>query len=499
MIAACFASLVHDDSVNLEWSTPLKDLVPEFSDPNTRIRLPELRTTATLEDLLSMRLGLPLGNSYWMQMNQQLLLPQAETARIVGGLAPLDTHGSGRLAYSNWCYALAGEILEQLTGLTLEQATNELLFGPLGLGSTTFGNVSARENLARSYITQTNLTPVAIPSPPVRSGTVMAAAGGVKSSLGDLLKYYRALLKAASDQARSGHSKPLTKDTSSPFVDIHHLWTPHASIDPGNYSSHYGLGWVITSLPSQAGLVGINPYLLPPEVPLPILALPGSLESPVKLVYHNGLTTGALSAVYLLPETQTAIVVLSNTFALSDATDWIAQFLVEVILAGIDNPNVVNKLRENDFVQLAKAASENSLTGHPATQKILLRERVLGTQPSRELGEYAGRYWNSGRNFYLDVIVLTKFQPGGGEDLLRLTVQGKEETRYDLKHYHHDVFWWECGDRDKKSRLAIWPHGIAPEYHRVAFHAGEFLDDGIKKLTWGFDGDHPGVNEFMRE
>ena len=90
------------------------------------------------------------------------------------------------------------------------------------------------------------------------------------------------------------------------------IWTSHADI---NSESGYGLGWVLTNLPAKAGLVGINGYECPE---LPIVARG---TKPQRMVYHQGSVYGSLSAVYLLPETRSAIVVLGNSFDLCDTPD----------------------------------------------------------------------------------------------------------------------------------------------------------------------------------
>ncbi|KAK0721125.1 hypothetical protein B0H67DRAFT_486558 [Lasiosphaeris hirsuta] len=45
-------------------------------------------------------------------------------------------------------------------------------------------------------------------------------------------------------------------------------------------------------------------------------------NSPSRLaVYHQGNLPGATSAVYLFPETQSGVVVLTNAYGLSDVAD----------------------------------------------------------------------------------------------------------------------------------------------------------------------------------
>jgi len=223
--------------------------------------------------------------------------------------------------------------------------------------------------------------------------------------------YYIDLLKAAVDQEKSGKAEI----KGSLFIDVGYLWGDRAVIDE---NSHYGLGWVVTQPPGQGGPVGVNSYESPGGIPV----IARGIHKSTRLVYHNGAMAGALSAVYLLPETQTAVVVLSNTFALCDAPDWVAQHLIEVIL---DSPV------RNDFPELAKKAADNSLSHHPKTWRILAEDRVNGTK-HQELSEYAGRYYNSIGNFYLDITV--------SGDRLRMITQGFPNVYYDLHHYYYDVF-----------------------------------------------------------
>jgi hypothetical protein len=100
----------------------------------------------------------------------------------------------------------------------------------------------------------------------------MARAEAAKSSLGDILMYYAALLKATADQEESGKSET----EGSPFFDVCHLWGFLAAI---NKDSRYGFGWVVTQLPGQGGLVGVNAY----ESPGGARGIP----QPTRLVYHN--------------------------------------------------------------------------------------------------------------------------------------------------------------------------------------------------------------------
>jgi hypothetical protein len=186
-------------------------------------------------------------------------------------------------------------------------------------------------------------------------------------------------MDAAADQEARG----ATTTPGLPFKRVVDTWTPRAYIAEG---SDYGLAWVLTELPGKLGLTGVNGYECPS---LPIVAQ-GTERQP--LVYHQGSVSGSLSAVYLLPKTHKAVVVLGNSFDLSDTPDWISQLILEALL---DSPE------RNDFVKLAKITAANALSHHQPTIDRLAAEKEEGTT-YLPLEKYCGRYYNKLGNYFLE-------------------------------------------------------------------------------------------------
>ncbi|KAK1750428.1 beta-lactamase/transpeptidase-like protein [Echria macrotheca] len=450
MVATLFAALVEEGKVSFE--TKLSDLVPEYNQPSEDLRCKELATEANLIDLLAHRLGITMGNNFWSQKSQQVLVDKAETAKIVGFLQPLVPFRS-KFMYSNWGYGLAGEILEDVARTDLQSLADQVLFKPLGMNRTTMGDAFG-ENVAKSYMALSNATPFEIPTTAYVAGKARAGAGACKSTVNNLLRFYGAWMAAAKDQDASGK----THTPGSPFKHTAVQWTKHSTITDG---SDYGFGWVLAQLPGKGGLVGVNGYESPE---LPIIA---KGTTPRRLVYHQGSVCGALSAVYLLPETESAVVVLGNGFDLCDTPDWIAQLLLEALL---DAPE------RNDYVDLAKRASANALSHHQPTVDQLAAEQEHDT-PVQPLEQYTGKYFNKAGNFFLEVAVSSD---GTG---LVLIPQGFLNTAYNLHHYHHDVFAWDC-DRDAESKEALYPQ-FAIGLHRVLFQTD---DSGkVVSLNWQID------------
>lgn len=448
LIASAFARLV--DEGDFDWDTKLSSLVPEYSAPSDVIKCPELVTEANVVDLLAHRLGLARGDSYWLQKSQQVLVDRSETANMLGSLQPLSPFRE-KFMYSNWGYGLAGEILENITGMNMEEYFQKNVFKPLGMLHSTMA-VPDEDKYAKAYMALSNATPWEIPPTGYEAGKSRAGAGACKSSINDLLVLYEAWMDSAADQE---HRKS-TSTAQSPFYRIADTWTSKMEINDG---TGYGLGWCLTELPKVVGLLSVNEYECPN---LPVLARG---TQPQRLIYHQGSVCGALSAVYLLPETRSAVVVLGNSFDLCDTPDWISQLLIETLL-DVSDPN--------DFVALAQQTSANAVSHHRLTNQNLDRERIPGTRP-RPLEEYCGRFYNSLGNFFLEITV-----HGAG---LRMSSQGFENTSYLLEHYHHDVFAWPC-DRDAECKEAVFPRWTIG-FHKVAFQSG--IDGKITMCNWQLD------------
>ncbi|KAJ8129903.1 hypothetical protein O1611_g3727 [Lasiodiplodia mahajangana] len=443
LIAASFARLV--DAGQLTWETKLSTLVPEYRQMNDQIKCPELVSKANLIDLLAHRLGLTAGNNFWSQKQQQVLIDKTETANIVGSLQPLAPFRS-KFMYLNWGYGLAGEILENLTKAGLEEHFQRTLFQPLGMTNTTMA-VPPSDNYVKCYMTLSNGTPSQIPPTAYEAGKARAGAGACKSTVNDLMVLYKAWMEAEAGGPDA---------TDSPFKRVHDTWTPHIEISG---KTKYGLGWVITELPSQLGLVGLNEYECPE---LPVVA---KGTKPQRLIYSQGSVCGSLSAVYLLPETQSAIVVLGNSFDLTDTPDWISQILLEALL---DAPE------PNDFPPIVEKTAAKALSHHQPTVEQLAKEKVLGTK-HRPLEDYFGRYYNRMGNFFLEI--------SAHESGLKMCPQGFENTAYFLEHYHYDTFAWPC-DRDAEAKLGLFPQ-FSIGLHKVSFEADESGE--IISCNWQID------------
>lgn len=159
-------------------------------------------------------------------------------------------------------------------------------------------------------------TPVQVVRPPIDVGGVDEGAMGVKSSTVDFLKFYRSFLHAAKDQ----QSKNANSTVDSPFKQVTQLLKSRVTLSDlpeGTAETTYALGWAGTQLPSALETLGLNPGL---QTEMPVIG--NGIGGHVKVLHHAGSLAGYLTAVILLPETSSAIVVLSNTLVCQDFSNW---------------------------------------------------------------------------------------------------------------------------------------------------------------------------------
>jgi len=110
----------------------------------------------------------------------------------------------------------------------------------------------------------------------------------------------------------------------------------------------------------------------------------GSGPLPRLALYHQGNLPGRTAAAYLFPEPLTAVVILSNTFGLTDGPDWIAQLLIEALFEDTTNA---------DYLALAHEAIQGTSKMVTRVEEELLSLRNPGEFPGNIIS-LCGRYYN---------------------------------------------------------------------------------------------------------
>ena len=108
----------------------------------------------------------------------------------------------------------------------------------------------------------------------------------------------------------------------------------------------------------------------------------------------QGSLVGATSFVMLLPESESAVLVVTNTMIPNDAADWIGQLLIETLLDG--------PIRD-DYVHLASKSVDRALMNYEELGEQVEAGRKPGG-PIRSLGDYVGSYIGFGGIFRIQVL-----------------------------------------------------------------------------------------------
>lgn len=463
--AAAVGALVAEGK--LKWDTPICTIIPELQTASSNVT-----DNLTIVDLLSHRSGLGRSNFWWQGANATLLLEKKDIINIYNTL-PVTNQFRADWGYSNWGYALVGEVIERLSGKMYAEYLEESVLGPLGLANTTFDHFhpSASSDFAQPYAALDDGTPHPMPQSPVNGSTIMGPALGGVSSANDLMVYSLALLRAFR------HETGMQVEDSPPAIKnalMHlsgHIFTAKALLEKS-----YAFGWYRTQLPNTVLGMGWNSIYVKkmPKI------LPRHNVGP--LIAHGGSLPGYHVSIALLPEINSSVVVCTNSIALGDVSGWISMALLETIM---DTP------APSDYVALATEAAGNAALNVKRFQDKLEHARTKGTTP-RDMQEYIGRYRDQRRGWLIDIRPRDT-SPSG----LEVVFQGLESQAWNLSHYEHDTFLWLASreEQAKRGRMVTYP--LVADHFKLEFQATESSGKRIDRLLWKHEAGAPAQQQYF--
>ena len=345
MTTGVLARLV--DAGQLRWDDPVTRHLPSF-----QMHDPWVTREMQVRDLLIHNSGLREGAGDLMLWPE----PNAFTrADVLAGLAHLKPVHSFRshYDYDNLLYIVAGEVAAAAAGRPYEQLLREELFDPLGMTRCHVGEWKRDDvgNVAQPHVKlDSGYVPGAVDGETVPAVT-MAAAGGVRCSLADMLRWLTMWLDP--ELRPPGEAEPwLTlarreelwaAQMARPTPERERRWN-------GTNFSAYGYGWRLSDVD-------------------------GELR-----VAHTGTLSGMYSAVTLLPQRKAGFVFLINGDA-ADARVALNQALVKLLTSGTGAPSVAQYADEIEHQRAASVVGA-------ATPAVADRRRVLPAESATMLGIY---------------------------------------------------------------------------------------------------------------
>ena len=417
--AAALAVLV--DQGKIGWDDKVIDHMPYF-----RMYDPWVTREMTIRDLLVHRSGLGLG------AGDLLFVPNSDRSRkeVTLALRHIEPATSFRSAYAydNVLYIVAGQLIEDVSGMSWEQFMRRHVFQPLGMTSSTVSasEVVANPNRAEPHAridgpvrglgTQVKLGPETAISP------VAAPAGGLSISANDMTKWLLAQLGRGKIPGSDGNLfsaanaqemwKPVTLTPTDRFPP------EFAAVEP-NFQT-YALGWTVQDYRGA------------------------------KLVWHRGAVFGSLAAVALLPDRNVGLYVAVN----SEEGEMIRGLVYELLDHYLGQPrgNWPERFRE---VRLSRANDAVKFLSAPAAQPAK-------AGPSLPLSRYVGEYADP---WYGPIHI----REANG----RLTIdfprsRGMNGT---LEHWQYDTFRTRFADKQIEPAFVTFAIGPDGKVERVTMKA----------------------------
>ncbi|KAL9082840.1 MAG: hypothetical protein Q9159_006130, partial [Coniocarpon cinnabarinum] len=101
---------------------------------------------------------------------------------------------------------------------------------------------------------------------------------------------------------------------------------------------------------------------------------------------------GALALAIFIPDTESALLALTNSLALNDIPDWVGQ---QLVLEELQDVPV-----RNDYIKAAETRATGALQWYPSTIDELKKAQKNGTSP-RNAKDYIDTYWDQERLFQI--------------------------------------------------------------------------------------------------
>ena len=236
-MTATLAAMFVDEG-KIEWNTTVADIFPEL-----RHTMCGHWSEVTLEQLLTHLGGAPLKppRSLWNEALQQIGTPMNQRYTFLRGLFthPIAAPRGSKFIYSNEGYAIAGAMLERVTGRPWEDLMRERIFEPLGMTSAGFGAPASAGKVDQPWGHSGGigeLRPVP-PGPAADNPPAFGPAATVHCSLADFARY-------ANWHAGAEHGGKMLLSYQG-FSKLHQS-TPGVE---------YGMGWLVQQRDWADGVV----------------------------------------------------------------------------------------------------------------------------------------------------------------------------------------------------------------------------------------------------
>src|SRR5438034_2787300 len=380
------AALVSEGKIT--WDSKLSVLDPTFAMFD-----PWVTREITIGDMYAHRSGLP---EHAGDLLEDLEFDRAEILYRLRYQHPGSSFRS-HYAYTNFGMTEGGIAAAKAYGLGWEEASEQKLYKPLGMNSTSsrYADFVARTNKALGHV----LVDGKWVQKFKRDPDAQSPTGGVSSSVNDLAKWMRLqLANGKFDGKQIVNEKAL--------AETHHAHMLTGFNPFTQLPTFYGLGWNVSYDP----------------------------EGRLRLNHSGAFGLGAATYVNLVPGEQLGIVVLTNAYPLGIA-EALGTTFVDIALYG--------KPTQDWFALFKQVYSDPAAIG-TVLGFDYSKSPALPT-PALTNSAYVGRYTN---DYFGDISIIE--EQGG------LAIeQGPKKKIFAMKHYDRDTFTYETEGENAVGRSGI--------------------------------------------
>ena len=337
MTASLLARLV--DAGKLRWDDPVTKYLPKF-----RMFDPWVTQNMQVRDLLVHNSGLPEGGGDLMLWPEPNHFTRADILAGLGHIKPKYSFRAG-YAYDNLLYVVAGEVAAAAGGKSYEELMRSEVFAPLDLHCRVGAwNTSADDDIAQPHGHDNGHNVVVAADGEVVDEITSAAAGGIRCSLDDMLRWAGNWLTPDAKQKAWLSAQQRAA-----------MWTPHTPMP----ISARKRAWDHT----HAWLYAFGFRL-------------GDVDGEWT-VSHTGTLSGMYSMMMLLPERKSGFVILINGEA-DEARTVLGEALVKQFTAPDDPRGVAEYAADLATDRSSPAAPPISDTRSRKTTDPKLLKAMLG-------------------------------------------------------------------------------------------------------------------------
>lgn len=389
IVAICLAMLV--DEGMIQWNDPVKKHYPAFD-----LSDPYIRADARVQDLLTHNLGMGNADALWIFDS----LSTDETLERFAAYEPTYPLRGG-FVYQNIMYAIAGKLIEEVSGKHWTEFVRDRVFEPLGMSRTVARSPEIFEK--GNYVTpHWDDSEDGVVRVPYTLFDNVGAAGILWSCIDDMARYMTFL------QSRG----VVEGDTLLLPSTFDYLFKPHSFVTAEQFYptqeltkprwTTYGLGWFQHDYRGE------------------------------KLNFHTGSIAGLVALAAFIPERNIGLYVFANLDH-AELRHAIMYKALDLYLFGDDGRDW-----HQEIFDLYRGFKQDRI----AEEQALVASRIPATAPLVALDSLAGTYMHERLG---TVAVRVK-----GEEL-EVQVNGKPAKI--AKHWHHNVFRTEKDPRWRNRTL----------------------------------------------